>query len=510
MDDSLVSVKRGIDTERFDYTVVAIRITLSSTADNEARVRVADALPNVSAENVAFPGLGSDAVAWEYRDNPVATVELEPGESVTAAYAVADSASDHAAAGTATIESVTPVGSSASGNRGASRLVAVAVVLAVLGAALVAAGAVPADLGVVPALSDGSSTPDRGATGGNQSTNDSSASDSGDGDGLSESREAELGTDPAARDTDGDGLDDRRESLLATDPTVADADGDGLDDGRELALNADPATTDTDGDSLQDGREADLATSPALADTDTDGLADPRELDAATGPADADTDDDGLPDGVEVNSDMHPGADPMHKDVYVEVDYMRDYRPNGRLSEVVTMFRNAPVENPDGSTGITLHVVVDEQIPYDEKTLGDEHMNITDEYFDGACRGYHYATIVNNGVILNNDRPEGGYRAPTGIAVNNQPRGLTFAFVFAHELGHDLGLMPGIPGVDATQIPFSTYHSMMNYNSPGDYISYSDGSNGPKDNDDWATINQSLTEVSSEYYTDGVTNTSKC
>jgi len=68
-----------------------------------------------------------------------------------------------------------------------------------------------------------------------------------DGDGLLDSQEAELGTDPAATDTDGDGLSDAAEVGLAsgaaigTDATLSDTDGDGVGDGAEVGAGTDPA-----------------------------------------------------------------------------------------------------------------------------------------------------------------------------------------------------------------------------------------------------------------------------
>jgi len=58
-----------------------------------------------------------------------------------------------------------------------------------------------------------------------------------------------------APDTDGDGLSDLREALLGTDPALPDSDSDGLLDGFEVAnglnpLVTDDATTDSDGDGL--------------------------------------------------------------------------------------------------------------------------------------------------------------------------------------------------------------------------------------------------------------------
>jgi len=89
-----------------------------------------------------------------------------------------------------------------------------------------------------------------------------SAADSDD-DGLSNSREAELGTNPDKADTDSDGLDDRNEIKLGTDPLVNDTDGDGLLDGDEGPAGADPLIVDTDGDGYTDRDEVFTGHSPA-------------------------------------------------------------------------------------------------------------------------------------------------------------------------------------------------------------------------------------------------------
>jgi hypothetical protein len=95
-------------------------------------------------------------------------------------------------------------------------------------------------------------------------------------------------------------------------------------------------------------------------DDDGDALCDNWEIDGL------DVDRDGT-----VDLDLPAmGADPERKDLFVEVDYMVDpagtpYRPRGASTRlVVQAFENAPIENPDGSTGIDLHVTVDEQVPY--------------------------------------------------------------------------------------------------------------------------------------------------
>lgn len=65
-----------------------------------------------------------------------------------------------------------------------------------------------------------------------------------DKDGLSDEREAELGTDPRSGDTDGDGLDDGAEVASGTDPKASDTDGDGVDDGVEVLEGSNPVVAD--------------------------------------------------------------------------------------------------------------------------------------------------------------------------------------------------------------------------------------------------------------------------
>lgn len=61
-----------------------------------------------------------------------------------------------------------------------------------------------------------------------------------DGDGLSDERELEIGTDPQNADSDSDGITDGDELELGTDPNESDTDGDGTSDGDELAAGTDP------------------------------------------------------------------------------------------------------------------------------------------------------------------------------------------------------------------------------------------------------------------------------
>ena len=65
-----------------------------------------------------------------------------------------------------------------------------------------------------------------------------------DGDGLTNSQEADLGTDPDNADTDGDGIDDGEEIEMGIDPLATDSDGDGYSDGDEVEQGSDPGDGD--------------------------------------------------------------------------------------------------------------------------------------------------------------------------------------------------------------------------------------------------------------------------
>lgn len=124
-----------------------------------------------------------------------------------------------------------------------------------------------------------------------------------DGDGLSDRREGEIGTDPEKPDTDEDGLSDGEEVLRRnTNPLNPDTDQDGLTDGDEvLRYGIDPLLTDSDGDRLNDGVEVRGETSPRDPDTDRDGLSDGDETPPCPHPANPDSDGDGILDGRDID-----------------------------------------------------------------------------------------------------------------------------------------------------------------------------------------------------------------
>lgn len=318
-----------------------------------------------------------------------------------------------------------------------------------------------------------------------------------DNDGLSDPRETELGTDPNVTDTDGDGLADGEEvKTYSSDPLNVDTDGDGLDDGEEAnRIGTNPVRADTDDDGLNDSYEWNqLGTDPENPDSDRDKLTDGAEVnEIGTDPLTRDTDGDGLPDYAEVHhKDVLPEADPLQKDIYLEVDYMREYElPESGKRHIKTEFAQAPVSNPNGETGITLHFIRDEQIPYSETLDRDQHTDLLQEEFDNKTNGYHYVVLLDRTSATDASRGEtrgsgrGGFMTASGTVSDEE-----MTFVFMHELGHLLGInAEAYDGVDTRAVPFSEYPSTMNYNTPRDHVSYA-GSDS--EFNDWAYIDRNL------------------
>ncbi|HUT53347.1 MAG TPA: FG-GAP-like repeat-containing protein, partial [bacterium] len=153
-----------------------------------------------------------------------------------------------------------------------------------------------------------------------------------DGDGLYGYQETALGTDPDNPDTDGDGLGDGWEyehaacglNPLAGD-SMSDPDGDGLTNTQELALDTDPCLVDTDDDGLHDGYEINVSlTDPLKPDSDGDGLGDGFERGVVAGPGPDNTLDstpaagDSVHDlAIWLGTDMLPGTTAAAGDVQV-------------------------------------------------------------------------------------------------------------------------------------------------------------------------------------------------
>jgi hypothetical protein len=129
-------------------------------------------------------------------------------------------------------------------------------------------------------------------------------------------------------DSDGDGLTDTLENAICTDPVDADTDDDGILDGVEDANHngivdtgeTKPCDPDSDSDGVQDGTETGLTTDDVGSETDLTVFMPDADPSTTTNPTLADTDGDGLLDGeedVNANGRVDPGeGDPnVHDNV---------------------------------------------------------------------------------------------------------------------------------------------------------------------------------------------------
>jgi hypothetical protein len=106
---------------------------------------------------------------------------------------------------------------------------------------------------------------------------------SGDGGTISQTHDIDV----VGLDTDGDGLTDSQEGVLGTDPNNADTDGDGMSDGEEVTASLDPLDPDQDGNGVPDGQD----------DWDDDGVTNADEVQAGTSPGTPPAPDNGGDDG---------------------------------------------------------------------------------------------------------------------------------------------------------------------------------------------------------------------
>ena len=278
-------------------------------------------------------------------------------------------------------------------------------------------------------------------------------------------------------DSDGDGLTNRQEvSTYGTNSTVADTDGDGLEDGAEInQYSTNPLSSDTDGDGLTDGEEVNIhGTSPRKVDTDFDQFSD--SLEVAAPPPIAE-------------------ADPLEKDIFVEIDYMAGQTPSiGSLERVAEQFEKSPVKNPNGTTGINLHLVKSNKIEYRSQTTPGMLNKTRQQHFDHQGQGYHYVVFVNSPVVEGED-----VLGVANLSVSNRQSAIRHyahsnnnAEVFMHFLGHSLGLSPDdYVGIDSEEMSAEKYPSVMNFNAISStklaYLQYSNSSTY----NDWDQITHS-------------------
>ena len=252
----------------------------------------------------------------------------------------------------------------------------------------------------------------------------------------------------------------------------------GIADLEQIDVGSAVAIAVTDG-------ERPVITPGGLTDRDGDGLYDRWEI-----------------DGIDANGDgtidlILPGADPNHKDIYVEIDALDGFAPSPvALQKVKDAFAQVPnslLYNPDGQDGIRLHTFVDETIvatpdllklPSDVGELWDKfYSEIRTNYFGApderadanAANILAAKDMVYRYTFWGNER---GTQGRSGIAETpgrnlmmtmgkwRTPGGTPDqqAAIFMHELGHTLGLGHG----SGDHIAYKPNHlSVMNYSHSG-------------------------------------------
>ncbi|MBJ6766026.1 hypothetical protein JGU66_35180 [Myxococcaceae bacterium JPH2] len=210
-------------------------------------------------------------------------------------------------------------------------------------------------------------------------------------------------------------------------------------------------------------------------DTDHDGICDIVEAVLGTDPNKADTDGDNLSDYVESfgfgGLDLSAlGANARKKDIFVEVDYYPGLQPSqALLNSVITAFANAPVNNPNGTTGINLHLVLDQQIAaadadQDLNPVWTDFDTIKAKYFSANRAPYfHYMLFANRYNGGNSSGISRGIPAHDFVVTLGFVGGVTdlaLAGTLMHELGHNIGLRHG-GNDDSNYKP--NYLSIMNY-----------------------------------------------
>ncbi|MSU34361.1 MAG: hypothetical protein EXS36_04495 [Pedosphaera sp.] len=276
---------------------------------------------------------------------------------------------------------------------------------------------------------------------------------------------------------------------------------------------------DPDHDGLGHELEIQLGTCDSLTGfaTGPDGV--PFNCRLATDPRD--TDGDGISDGWEVlgRRDMWPhqalplwGANPRHKDLFVEFDFMQ--RSPGEAEVKMTAanarkfaayygdqigtaspfrqaYRAAVLRNPDGKPGIRAHldIGVVPTDPADATIFGDWGGHnvippVTNAEGDWGGVDYHdvwrtHLSPARRGIFRHSPAPASGGGSNTENYFSFSA-GLNEPWVLAHESGHANGLghsgPSGITGVaDPNCKP--NYQSLMNYayQSAPDQIGFSDG-----------------------------------
>jgi hypothetical protein len=272
------------------------------------------------------------------------------------------------------------------------------------------------------------------------------------------------------------------------DNTAPDVSGYGGEENFEYSLQV---TTDAKGNATFD--VAETTTQQYIATTATDSQGNTSECSMV------DSDADGLADawelwGIDPNDQskpgdgsfryLLPGANPFHKDVYVEIDAMTGQAPlpdntlvaalgglttagglatGTDLDHVVQAFGNAPqslVQNPDGSGGINLHLQIDEtfipDVPWTGDFNGDGKTGLQGDAADQDGWPYFYQLKAGQGPL-----GIGGFGTlaertdPTGLPL--KAKALAYRYcVFADQFASTVKgtITTGVSGISEGADPF--------------------------------------------------------
>jgi parallel beta-helix repeat protein len=232
-----------------------------------------------------------------------------------------------------------------------------------------------------------------------------------------------------------------------------------------------------------------------------------------------DPDEDALNNVEECFTD-YLGSNPFHKDIFLELDWIESLDPDASNKPPVDVIEEAVMVFDEHD--VTLHVDVGELGGGEEIPLacapGFSFAMLRDLYWRYFLRNdlnnprkgiFHYGLICNYCPDLN--FPFFGWDQFDSFAISAQwmkekcpaySRGRLIVGGAVHHLGHSLGLLADtFGGIDnlGTVRPFTlewwkyrNYKSCMNYWYKYSLFSYSDGTNGVGDFDDWNNLDFSF------------------
>ncbi|UCG87491.1 MAG: hypothetical protein JSW71_02795, partial [Gemmatimonadota bacterium] len=262
--------------------------------------------------------------------------------------------------------------------------------------------------------------------------------------------------------------------------TVTDDDG-ASDVTQQQVTVTEPCTLDSPGD-------ADGDRLPDCVETNTSVFV--GQLDTGTDPNDPDTDGDAISDGDEVLGTLQGldlplmGVNPLHKDILLEYDWFDDalecathsHRPTAAaVAMVTTAFANAPVLNPDGTTGINFihdygqggvftggNLIADADGVLDGGVNNAEFQNHKSANFAANRNGYFHYTLLPHRYNTNSSSSGQAELPGDDLIVSLYCAGSdrNVGHTIMHELGHNLNIRHG--GIDNTNYK-PNYNSIMNY-----------------------------------------------